>query len=243
MRNVTIAGLALLLTACGGGSDSSNEQNKEIPAPPSATMPVGVWTGTSIHQETQISYEVAALVSPSGEVRFIADDGEQVKTNITLDGKSFSGAALSYDVDGLLIAAGTVSGSYTDSSISADASIGNIIISRVSLTVDPITSLGASFNQLAGTYATEDQLTSIVFDGAGKISGSDADGCIYSGGVVIPDPSINIYEISLVVENCSIFNDTYAGLGALGEQDANGFTPFVFQVDNEKYSLTDVLYK
>jgi predicted amino acid-binding ACT domain protein len=44
----------------------------------------------------------------------------------------------------------------------------------------------------------------MAFDVDGRMTGSDNNGCVYSGSVAIGSAAINIYQISLTVESCSI---------------------------------------
>ena len=52
----------------------------------------------------------------------------------------------------------------------------------------------------------------MAFDVDGRITGSDDNGCVYSGSVAIGSAAINIYQISLIVESCSIVDATYIEL-------------------------------
>lgn len=251
-RNLLITALTLLLVACGGGSPGSESTVPEpnpsptpspAPTPTEHEVPAGLWFGTSTYLANNATFRVGALIAPSGEVHFIADDGEQVRGMLTSQGQNISGEALFFDDVGLFIRAGTISGSYTEEAISADVSVDGTLISQLSFAVDPMNRFGASLERLEGTYATQDQSISFVADDAGAISGSDNDGCVYTGDVKVPDPQINIFEVSLEIENCDTTNGIYTGLAALGVEDANGLTPLLFQVDNQKIAITNVFFK
>lgn len=245
MRKLSISTFALstlLLAACGGSDSATDTAPVTTPDPiPAVVMPSGVWEGTSIYQPDGSSFSIVALIAPSGEARLIADDGEQVKGKLNLDGNSFSGDMISYSAVGLRMASGTFSGSYTPEAITAETTIDGNVISKVSLTLDSSTGAGASFDKLAGTFVTEDQQTSIGIDTGGAISGSDTLGCTYGGSIQIPDADINVYEITLEVSSCGEFNGNYSGLGTLQQED--GMSGFIFQADNGKYSITDYIYK
>ncbi len=244
MNKIAIAILASTLTACGGsGSESASTPSiSETPSTSTEVMPIGLWEGEVVSDG--ITYQVLGLVAPDGEGRFIVDDGEQDKVMLTLNGDKFTGSILGYDYDGLLIASGTIEGSYSSTSISGSTTVGGNVIGSFSFGISDQSNDGASLDTVKGNYSTIDAETSIAIDVDGILSGSDTDGCQYSGNVTVPDSSVNVYKLVLEVSSCGIFDSTYTGLAAYTQLfDDSPQKGFVFQVDNGVYSVTDFIIK
>lgn len=244
MNKIAIAIIASTLTACGGGgSESANTSiTPETPSTPTQVMPIGLWEGEVVSEG--ISYQTWGFVAPDGEARFITNDGEQDKAMITLNGNDFTGDILGYGFDGLLIASGTIAGTYSSTSISGSTTVGGSEISTFSFDVSEHSDDGASLDTVKGNYSTIDAETSMAIDADGLLSGSDTDGCQYSGNVTVPDSSVNIYKLVLEVSSCGAFNSTYSGLATYAQLfDESPQKGFIFQVDNGVYSVTNFIVK
>jgi len=240
MKKSIIAILTTSLFACGGGGESAETPDNV----PKATevMPIGLWQGSAVTDG--VTFQIAGLIAPDGEIRFIADDGEQNKGMITLDGDKYTISLKSYNDDGIFIGDGSVSGDYSSTAITGETSHAGEVTSTFSLTVSPESSDGASLSTITGNYATLDGLASIAIDVDGLISGSDDDGCVYGGSLTVPDSTVNVYDISLEVSNCGQFNDTYNGLATYATPfDDSNQKGLIFQVDNGAYSITDFIVK
>jgi len=242
VKKLSIIILVLSLAACGsGGSDSAEEK---LSSQPAEVMPIGLWEGKIITVSDNTSFAVAALIAPNGEIRLISDDGEQDKGLLVLDGSTFSGDFQAYGGNGLYIESGTVSGDYTPTSITGSSFVNNVKVTTFSLSISDQSANGASLSTIKGNYATQDAQTSMAIDVDGLVTGSDTDGCQYSGVLTIPDSSVNIYDMALTVSSCGQFNGKYNGLATY----ANPFTDssvvgLVFQVDNGTLSVTNLLIK
>lgn len=242
MKNLSIILLTLSLAACGGGgSDSANEKQETQPV---EVMPIGLWEGQLTTISDNSSIAVAALIAPNGEVRFITDDGEQDNGIFVLDGSAFSGDFKVYDYDGLYVGNGTVSGDYTSTSITGSSFVNSVKVTTFSLSISDQSGGGANLSTITGNYATQGGETSVAIDVDGLLSGSDTDGCQYSGKLTIPDSSVNVYDMALTVSSCGQFNGEYNGLATYAKPFTDSpVVGLVFQVDNGSFSVTDLLVK
>ncbi|MFT7007939.1 MAG: hypothetical protein ACJAXJ_002478 [Colwellia sp.] len=243
MKKLSIILLTLSLAACGsGGGESNSIQSSELVKVD--VMPIGLWEGQLITLSDNSSIAVAGLIAPNGEIRFITDDGEQDTGVLVLDGSAFSGNLNAYDYDGTRIGSGTITGNYTATKITGSSFVDNVKISTFSLSISDESDQGASLSTIKGNYATQDGQTSIAIDADGVVSGSDTDGCQYSGRLTTPDSSINVYDMMLTVSSCGEFNGKYNGLATYAKPFINStVVGLVFQVDNGTFSVTDLLIK
>lgn len=53
---------------------------------------------------------------------------------------------------------------------------------------------------------------SVTINTNGDIYGTDADGCVYSGSLSLPDSTKNLYRVNLLIESCGNSNGNYTGL-------------------------------
>jgi hypothetical protein len=76
---------------------------------------------------------------------------------------------------------------------------------------------GASYFAAEGLYAYygPDLQITLSIGQDGHIEGYDDVGCAYFGGLSIPDPSQNIYAVSLEVSGCALSGETGFGIGSL----------------------------
>lgn len=76
---------------------------------------------------------------------------------------------------------------------------------------------------------------SISINTNGDLYGSDADGCVYSGNLSVPDRQRNIYRVSMTVESCGNTNGLYTGLAARGANDQGDTLMMI--TNNQSYSF------
>ena len=271
MKKIFIAMLTTSLVACGGGgSDSSSEKAITLPEPEkpitlpepekpitlpepekpitlpviTEVMPVGLWEGEVVNDG--ITFQAVAFIAPDGEARILTDDGEHDRMTLVLDGDQFSADLVGFDSNGFLIGSGTISGEYSDTQISSsfDADASGQQLSTLSLTISDQSSESASLSTVTGNYVSESQNISIAIDIDGLISGSDINGCQYAGNISVPEPAVNIYELTFDVSSCDIFNGTYMGLATnVTFFDDSTQKTLIFLVDNGLYAVTFSLIK
>lgn len=102
--------------------------------------------------------------------------------------------------------------------------------------------LGVTKKKIEKTYFMSDLNNSVTIniDSEGAIIGNDSKGCIFDGKVVIPDNTINVFEVTYEAENCEELpsegappedrNGTYSGLGTFDHSDSK----LIFFSGNDK---------
>lgn len=239
MKKIIISTLILSLVACGG-SDSSNEV--EVVVDPVDVMPIGLWQG-SITADGG-SYDVVGMIAPSGEARFISADGEQNRFNIKLSGDSYTAEGVGYDINGNFLADIELSGAYTPATLNGTAKVNSVVMSTFTLTIADNSKEGASLSTVSGNYSDVNQSVSIAIDADGVLSGSDIEGCIYTGAVKVPESSVNVYSLAMDISSCAEFDGSYTGLATYTQLfDDSTQKGFIFQIDNGNYLVTEVLIK
>jgi hypothetical protein len=148
-----------------------------------------------------------------------------------------------YGPDGILLVTGVVSGTYSATSITGTATIDGNEVSSFNLIMSENSTDGASLDIVMGNYTSVEKATSIAIDADGFISGSDTDGCQYHGSLSIPDVSVNTYKITYELTSCGDLNGNYSGLATYAYLFDEVQQAFIFQTDNQEYSMTNVIFK
>jgi fermentation-respiration switch protein FrsA (DUF1100 family) len=77
---------------------------------------------------------------------------------------------------------------------------------------------GISLEDIAGSYdlgnLVSQESGSATLLSNGKFTGSDSDGCDYSGTLTVPDEQFNLLQVTFKVTDCGVSNGTYTGYGA-----------------------------
>jgi hypothetical protein len=219
---LTLAAVALTVTACGGGGSSSTTPSSPPtgaapnPTTPTAATTPGVWKGTITSTTTGQSASVVALTGSDGHSVWMTTDGRvwsgQVPMtgdhfNATFSGHMYEGAhfpdGTNHGTASMMIdhhSASTTSGRYTGS---GDAGTFDMVPSP--MWIRP-TSNGYTMTMTIGAN--------------GQITGSDSRGCVINGTVDIPDPTHNMHRIDATVTSCGSLDGHYQGMGTLLDADA-----------------------
>lgn len=247
--------LSISLAGCGGGGSSSDSGSIPSTPPPAPQLTLsdvaGIFDGT-VAQQDGTTFDVAGIVAPSGEIRFLTLDGEQLSGEMSIsgDGLVISPFLSFFSADGYngtsivseLLESGSAEATFENNVISGESNFGGFT-SEFTLTKNlSDTNQTASLSILSGNYVTENFDTSISIDGGGVISGSDIYGCLYSGNVSVPAANLNIYELQVSIDNCEIPNNDFSGLGVYFAASSSDFLDtFVFQADNGQLAITTQL--
>lgn len=237
------------------GTSSSGAATLTIDVSPSAT---GVWTGQAVSQSTGSSSEIIGIVATDGRASFLVDEAGLMIGSIsstdtaatgTLDafaapGTTFSDGSSAGPValDGLVITgtefSGTIAGvgDTLDFSLAYDATTFE--------TPPALVDLGTAWTaEIAGG-----KNLSISFDSQGTLTGSDSDGCAYSGNAALVSPVANVYALDITVSACTQRNGNYIGLASLAKADTNTLyrclgceETILFGVANQGYALLGIL--
>lgn len=186
-----------LLTACGGGGDDDNV--------PQALPAQGLWS----------NQYGGVLVTPSGEFWGLEYAGSSACRWILYQGQaSASGSSVSGNGSaycGTAKVNGTISGSFTGTSMTITLNASGLGSQTVSLSRQSIYDQVPSLAQFAGTYRSDGGATFVVTS-SGGISGYNS-GCSFTGTARPSDDGKNYFRFTL----------TYgSGCGVLAGRSSNG---------------------
>lgn len=242
LKHLFVYSLIYFLTGCGGGGGSSITSSITNDAH-------GIWVGTVTDSDSNV-YQTTGIIKKNGQLRFISDDGEQTTGSASTDDDTFRASLTSYapigsvfNANGQNIISGTTTGNIVPQSrLTGTVKYNGATISTYDFTYDLAYERGASCNDLAGTFSsTEGTYTeTYTFNPDCSITGSDTDGCTFSGLISIDDPAYNVYDVRLTVEACGIVNGTYRGFGALVD-DVSADDTFAVQVESTDYIISGTI--
>jgi len=198
MRKLIAVCCALLLSACGGGGGGES-------GPPQS--PGGVYTGTFHSNAANVTFPVKGVVSEAGRFFFVdLDNGPIYQGAGNTKGDKYDGFFKAFAPDGFefingdavtegpilgtIDERGTLIGTYR----AQGGDTGTFNLTYVPAEYEIASSLGL----LVGTWnSTNDGVTStITIAASGKFTGTDSDGCTYSGTVSLVDPDFNAYHVT-----------------------------------------------
>lgn len=235
------------MTACGGGGGGGG------PAVGSdvATTAGGVWEGKVTYEDNS-QEEMFGLISESGEGIFLTFDGSlsfgQVNTSSnTLTGRftSFAPFGQIFVSNGESQISGSLTGSVNPrSSLIIDSFYQGTQQSTSSFVYDPIYARSSSLSKISGAYFYQEPgLTeSLTINTAGDFTGSNSDGCVYSGSVSVIDSRYNAYDMSFEVSNCANGNGTYDGLATLSDYVVEDDL-LIFAASNSTFALSGYFFR
>jgi len=139
------------------------------------------------------------------------DAGTLFTGNSTVSGKSLSGSLKVYAIGGGYLYNSTVSATFVEGQSISGTATGGGSTATFNLSLEPIYTRPAN-TTLAGTYSTtaSGYTITITSDNAGSFTGSDSDGCTYSGTQAAYDSTHNLYRLTVNVANC-VDSGTYYG--------------------------------
>lgn len=196
---------ALTLGACGGsGSDDPGSSATELKS--------GVYHIGRLFSDGS-TREGLSLISPTGNFVANLDTRSYTFGNVAFSASGkISGEIVEYILSPpWKLTNGTLSGQVV-SSVQADlgAQSGNLSTTSVLLRNTDFNGLGVmTFETMSGTYtmSNPDNTSSITINSNGDITGGDQAGCIFNGELVIPDKTINVFEVMYTAENCPADSD------------------------------------
>lgn len=245
-RRITLNALGLLcfgsLSACG--YDGSYAGDGSLPPPPG---PAGYYAGELVSPVTGADQEVVALVDDGGNMRIIdARSGTQYLVTLPVDGgdlkvgeTGYSGPTIRFP-DNSRVCFGSLEGTlYPGAEFFGDYRCGG---DQGSL--DLIYDDGVSFNPpdpalLTGalqTFITPITILVLIVDPDGTYTGSDTDGCNYTGSFAAGDPIINIYTMRLT-QTCGSTTLTLSGLATPVTDPKSGRQALYYGVSGSSHSL------
>jgi hypothetical protein len=195
-NNILAISILIVLSSCSGsGSDEVPVLDDDIN---------GVWRDSS-GSIGIISYNGSFVNIVGPVVQFVGDmrsrDGDIYESTLTGFGASGDMGSIYFLENGSAIPKERINANYCSSSCD---SIYSSNFTFDLLYDSSLTERTASINLISGlwNYALRDYIFTLTINKEGGMSGTDTNGCVYSGTISIPDASINTYKINLTVSGC-----------------------------------------
>ncbi|MFL6602665.1 MAG: hypothetical protein ACJ8R9_15210 [Steroidobacteraceae bacterium] len=204
---VIAAGVALVLSGCGGGDSSLGGT-----APPgSNATPGGFWRGT----DSISGLQVTGLVDESGNFHFLRGDGVQYVGIAAMNQNSLSANVEGFAPLGFQFADGSRHGT---GSISAtlqarktitattrfQTDLGSASNGTLNLTFDAVYNRPSSLTTLSGNFTNASNNVVVTVGSNGSLFSQDSvSGCVLNGNVSVINASYNAYRIQFDYANCA----------------------------------------
>jgi hypothetical protein len=165
--------------------------------------PSGIYEGTLTDSVTQQTTPVTLIIDENGQGRMAGQNGTYYLLNgiFTSGGNvfaGFNGFSSSADFpNGGLITTGHLQGFVTNPGLNATYTAQGNDSGSITLTFDQALYVQrSSLAMLAGTYTSTSSTPTYSFTvtNTGSLSGTDSNGCTYTGGFAIVDSHLNAYE-------------------------------------------------
>lgn len=220
-------GAVLCAAACGGGGGGSSGSIAPPPPPPSASAG-GVWEGT----ESVTGLEVVGLVSETGELHFIREDGTQYSGTAGVSGNSVNANLTGYTAPGFVFEDGSTSGTGSFSgtvqerstltgTTSFRTSRGTQTSGTLSLRYNSLYERDSSLATIAGNFRELFEGFVVSVNANGTVFAQDpASGCVVNGTVTVIDARFNVYRVQYGYSSCTgldamLNGTTFRGLATL----------------------------
>ena len=214
--------LAAFVAACGGSQDGSILQE-------ASTGIEGVWSGTQtdtvyvciifacVPDHTRTTPAIA-LAAADGRIHIRSAGSSSIVGSVRVSDGQVSGR-LHHVCDPLdgppILGHVDIDGSFAsrktlDLSYSLDECIGHGVFN---LQFDPVSYHTALLPIVAGTWSSQN--TYLNIDPDGEFLGADDRGCQFSGSIIPNSSTVNIYDVSMQIENCESSDGQYSGLATV----------------------------
>ena len=211
-RAICILGACLLVAGCGGGSSDSSSPPPQV----SNASPGGIWEGQIFFDSTSSSVEAVGVVTESGEMRFITEDGQQIWGNGTVTNTNQLSLNYSWVLPlgfttpgGATGGTGTLTGTVAERSriqgaFTSTSSAGEPDSGTVEVFYDDLYERDSSLGLLAGDWLSVGDAELMTVDAAGRVFSQDpVTECVLNGQFSIVNASYNVYDVTLVFSNCA----------------------------------------
>jgi hypothetical protein len=235
--------LVFTVLGCGGGGSSSGQPSE--PTPISSAN--GIWHGT-FTEPPYGTFDLSVLTH-DGEIMGISNDAGVIYHGYyTLDQSALSGAVKVFEIGGGLFATAEIAGTYSgQGTIDAQASnlylgTGERTTSSIHLVFDELYNRPSALSLVEGTWFYSEPGYSVTMnvDSFGDISGSDSEGCEFSGKISLLDTDHNLYAVDVDVTQCGAMNGFYGGLATLSDENTLNDT-FSYCLIGDQYILLNYL--
>lgn len=220
--------ISICLYACGGGSGGGNSNAAGNTTPSDNTTPPdedanGIWEG-ALTVDGGPDYELLGLLYEGEIIALSIEANTMYKGSYTVDGDDISGNATVYEIGATAVGTATLNGVVTGKSqISFTYNTSYGATGSVSLFYDNVYERNSTLSKIAGNYSSVVSgfnTFNISIENDGSFTGSNTDGCQYSGDFTILDSNFNLYDLITTVSSCAATDGVYEGFAVLS--DFNG---------------------
>jgi hypothetical protein len=213
-----VIGLAAVLLASGlAGCNSSTTSGLGSTTDQSAT---GVWSGT----DSVTGDAIVAIINSGGQATFIRSDGVQFDGTVDVSGTTLAATVTGYTnfnqtfSDGSTYGIGTLNGTVSSggsltASLTFTTNGGTSLTGTWSLGFDALSNTASSTAAVAGNYTDVATNAVLSITSTGVMTEQNAaNGCVLNGSISTTDSSVNVYQVSYTLEDCT---GTYAPLNGV----------------------------
>ena len=218
-RLLLATSVTVLLTACGGGSDSSTGGTITPPAGFDTSTLQGRWATAS---GATPGYTALVVPDSSGNTAtawVLAQDASRLVKVSATSSQSATGKSYDLATPGST-ATGISSGSYSANLTASPKSISFVNVLGTSLSFTQSDSLSgiAAYADAAGTWKASAGAVDVTWtlNDTGTISGSSTSGCSYAGSTTTPT-TVKLYQTSFT-ETCNGTATAFAGIATLNTE-------------------------
>jgi hypothetical protein len=239
---ISFALLGSVMVACGGDDHDSHHDSRPLGV---AGVMEGIWNGRLHSNVTGRDTGMFVIVTAGGTLDLLTSDCGQISASIAANGDFFSGAGTSYtrtNCDGLDVIvpspspisapaqAFQISGQFDNQTGTASANYTTAndsgTISFINFYPDYFREPGV-LSRAAGSYSVSQRLTALSVDANGNVVYQDASGQTFAGNLIVMDPGVDVYGMSLQVGGQSL-----TGLATLVNDGGGPNNDFLFAVAN-----------
>jgi len=221
-----------------------------------ATLEAGLFLAEITYKETDadgdpITDDALMELSATGNFTLVFDPDTITVGTLTLEGDDISASVTDYlfaEGEWQESERGTILGrvvSPEEARLEPGGRIENVLLTRDPGLSDQDPGQELDLEEISGTYSmSQPGSPSITINGAGEITGTVSE-CILNGQVEIPEPSLNIYELSYTASNCDTLgqvsasqrNGKYLGVGLFDPDSTTGTGDIDFAASNGKITF------
>ncbi len=251
-RSILIGLLAAAVAACGGDGLSASSNDDDGPILPGEN-PAGLWQGTFTSDTAQTAF--FAIIAETAETHFISGGRRtQLIGTTTVSGddlfadlnrfERLTTTAKDADLNGTVTVSATIN--ERDSIRGTFESEPPTDTGTVNLFYDSLYERSSDLTKLASVWtdSAADFTLTLTISPDGFLTGSDSDGCNYTGQVSIIDPDFNAYDLTLQIAStggtCGLTGGAYQGLMTLVDTVTEEDT-LVFSVNRPTRAIAGTL--
>lgn len=209
---------AVTMASClAAGCNSSSTNDSGTTTDQSA---IGVWSGT----DTTTGLTLVAIINSAGQATFIRSDGVQFDGTVSVSGSTLVATVTGYTnfnqtfSDGSTYGIGTLNGTVsTATSLAATLTFttndNTSQSGNWSLSFEGLSNAASSAGAVQGNYTDAATGATLSITSSGEMTEQNTTtGCVLTGSITTTDTSLNVYQVSYTLADCT---GAYAALNGV----------------------------